>query len=370
MTNIISEIRKQLLDDAFKAIKKAHFKGWLILPTGLGKSSVLVNIIKTLKPKTCWYLCDSTLNRDVTFKNELIKFGAEKYIDKIEFLCYQTAYKLKGGNPDLILADEADFAMTEKYSQVFKNNTSAHIVLVSATLKDDRRALAKKIAPIAYEKGLHQIEGLGALNKSKYYTVKYKLLPEENKRYKAYNNQFSRLLNTRPVNHFKVQQLQLQRKHFLSNLDSGLATCKTLLKDLYKDSHRKILIFCGLSKQADRVCKYSFHTNNENDNDNFNLFDKGDIRVLSVVGKIDRGVNIDGVNTVIFESPGASNTKWQQKSGRARRLAVDETVDIYFLIPYYTDYHGHLKPTIVEKWIYESVGKLDIKPIEYNLKYD
>lgn len=352
--------RDKILEEALKALKESNYNGFVIAPTGVGKSYILIQALKKIKPKgTIWYLCDSELNRDETFKNELIKWGAEKYIDKIEFMCYQTACKIHGAKVDLVLGDEVDFALTSKYKLSLENNKFNHKVLVSATLSPDKRKLAKAIAPIIYEKGLHDIEGEGIVNDSKFYIVNYMLYSNENNKYLGYNNTFVKHINQ--GNKFKIEQTQIMRRLFLSTLSSSSDACKRLLKDLYPESHRKILIFCGTADQADRICKYSFHSKN-NDIGTFKDFDEGKIRILSVVGKVDRGVNINGVNTVIFEAPPRSNTKWQQKSGRGRRLHVDDTLDIYFLVPYYKDKYGKVKPTIVEKYVRESVGKLKINP--------
>ena len=358
--------KDKLQAEALNALKINKYNGIVILPTGVGKSWILIQVLKILNPKKILYLADSTMNRDVTFKNELIKWGCEELIDKIEFLCYQSAYKRENFKYDLVLGDEFDMSCTPEYSKSFLNNKFKHKVLVSATLDDDKRKLAKKIAPIVFEVGLKDIEGDGVLNTTNYYIVKYMLTKQENFAYLKYNAQFAFELNKPKPNKWKIEQLVMQRNLFLNKLESSLRTCKSLLKDLYANKDRKILIFSGVSAQADAVCKYSYHS--KTDEKNFIDFDNGKIRILSVVGKVDRGANIDGVNTIVFEAPFKSKTKQQQKGGRGRRLDVDDVLEIYFLIPYYRDRYGKLKPTVVEKWVYESVGDIDFKPKIYHIK--
>lgn len=364
-----NKLRKELQEEALTALKNNNYTGWSLTPTGSGKSWILIQALKDINPKgKIHYVCDSVLNRDITFKNELIKWGAEKYIPQIEFMCYQTACKRTGGKVELGLFDEADFAACEIYSKSFTNHKYKHKILVSATLSVDKRVLAKKIAPIVYEKDLNDIEGEGIVNESRYFVVNYMLTPQENFKYTNFNARFVKLFNTNG-RQSEIEQTQILRRLFLSTLQSSTNTCKRLLNNLYKDDKRKILIFCGVSKQADAICKYSYHSNNNNI-EAFKDFDKGKIRVLAVVGKVDRGINIDGVNTIIFEAPPKSNTKWQQKSGRGRRLDVDEVLDVYFLVPYYIDKYKQVKPTVVEKYVYESVGKLNIKPTIIDLIKD
>lgn len=103
MRKKISEIRQQILDEAYDSLKENNYNGIVILPTGTGKSSILIKALKDINPKTCWYLCDSTQNRDVTFKHELKLWGLEHLIPNIEFMCYQSACKVHGAKIDLIL---------------------------------------------------------------------------------------------------------------------------------------------------------------------------------------------------------------------------------------------------------------------------
>lgn len=362
----INKEREIIQKEAFEAIKKNNFNAAILLVTGGGKAKVMIDCILALKPKRIFYGADSTRNRDETFKKEMIKWGAEKYIKNTTFMCYQSAYKMKGEEFDLGLFDESDFSITEEYKKVYDNNTFKHKILVSATLDNEKRKLLKKIVPIVYEKDLKDVEGKGVVNDSRYYIVNYMLTSEENKKYLKYNAIFSAELNKPVRDEKKLTSLKIQRNLFLSRLGSSVIACKDLLRKLYKEEHRKILIFAGVASQADKLCKYSYHSHNKADHI-YKDFDEGRIRVMSVVGKVDRGDNINGVNTEIFESPKASKTKWHQKSGRGRRLDVEEELDIFYLLPYYRDRNGVLKPTIVENWIYSSAGSLNIKPEIYKL---
>lgn len=362
----INTDREELQISAFEAIKKAGFVATAQLVTGGGKAKILIDCLKYLKPTgAIWFLTDSRLNRDKTFKDEMIKWGAEEWIDKVEFMCYQTAYKRKGFDVELVLADEVDVVSTQ-YIKALTNNNFKYKILATATINPDKKALIESVAPIVFKRELKDVEGLGIVNESKYYIVKYMLTARENAQYLKYNAIFSSELNKPKKDVKKIQFIQIQRNLFLSKLESSVKKCRELLEVLTKDKRRKILIFCGLSTQADKVCRYSYHGKNEK-NDNLTKFNENKVRTLSVVAKIDRGANIDGINTQIFESPKKSQTKWQQKSGRGRRLAVDEVLDIFYLVPYYRDKFGKLKPTIVESWVFSSAGSLNIKPEIYNL---
>lgn len=362
--------RDKLLLEALAAAKKHGYEGIFILPTGSGKARLMIEIAKILNPKNILYLCNTTLLRDKTFLDEVRKWGADYLIPRMELACYQTACKWQGRHFDLVLGDEFDAALTPIYIKAFTNNTFGKKVLVSATLDADKLRKAKKIAPTIFERTPLKLIEDKVLNKVKFYFVNYNLTAAENGFYLNYNLQFKKLLNqfrTKEVER-KLEMLQIQRKQFLSKLDSSLKVTKWLIDNLSK-RNEKILVFCGLSEQADRVCKHSYHSGN-NDEKLINDFDAGIIKLLAVVNKVDRGLNIDQIRNIIFESTGRSKTRITQRIGRGMRLDVEDTLNVFFLIPHYLDAWGNRKATIVQQWILDSTEDMDltgVKTITYKL---
>lgn len=371
----VDKARRELQLGIVDAIKAAGYNGVAISPTGSGKAFVLIECLKRLKPKgRIFYLCESQINRDKTFKEELIKWEAEEWIEKIEFLCYQTAYKLENQEVELCLADECDF-IAHKYKRAFTHNKFKHIVAVSATLTEEKRKLIESIVPIVYEVGLQEIEEKGLLNKTRYHEVNFLLTPKENLVYLQMSRNFAQLLNDGKANKWKLEMLKIKRGHFLASLESSKRVCKRLIEELLKDVESRIIIFTGLSSQADAVCEHSYHS--KSTENNLIEFHEGRIRALSVVGKVTRGVNIGAIGSkgisspvsrIIFEAPQRSATKFLQKSGRGRRLKNDSVLDVYFCIPFFKNNYGKIMSTIVSKWVKASTESIDYKPIKYNFK--
>lgn len=354
--------RKQV--EMVEAVEGSGFNGIVLAPTGIGKAWVLIECLKRLKPKgRIWYLCDSELNRDETFKKQLNEWGAKRWLDKIEFMCYQSAYKLENEDVELALLDEFDYALTKEYGKTFFKNSFKHLVAVSATLTDDKRKFAESIRPIVYEVGLQDVEDEGLLNKTRYHFVNFMLTTKENDQYLNFSRKFANLLVDGKKNKWRLDFLKIQRGQFLANLESSKLVCRKLVKQLYEDPESRIVIFCGLTSQAEKVCEYAYHSKST-----YNYlkdFDEGTIRLVSVVGKINRGVNINRINRIVFESPTRSSTKFSQRSGRGRRLGVDEVLDVYFLIPYFKNSRGTILPTIVKKYVTESTKAIEYSPIIY-----
>lgn len=356
---MINEAKEKIQKEAFEALEANNFNGFLQIGTGLGKSKILVEVIKALRPINCLYLCDSTLNRDETFKDELVKWGAGEWTELIDFQCYQTAYKYEERHYDLVICDEADFALTPEYAKFFKNNSWDHIVMCSGSLEADKKKMLKGIAPIVYTCDIKEMEESGAVNKANYFLVNYKLSVPENKTYLDFNASFARMLNGESTNTWALNQLKIRRKQFMSKLDSSYQVANKLVKEIKHDyPGEKILIFTGLTEQADKF-KYSYHGKNDKEN-NLKKFHEGEIDEMAVVSKINRGKNIDGIRHTILESVPSSNTKAIQQTGRGRRLDTDEYGNTYFLVPYYTTLRGELKPTIVGTWVSNHTEKLNI----------
>jgi len=334
---MINEERRKLQMEALQALRSNDFRGIVILPTGTGKSYVLIEALKELYQPgmSILYTCDSIRLRDIDFDKELQKWDAQEYSELMEKECYATAYKYGGKHYNILLADEGDYGLTPSYSKLFTENTFDHIIFVSATLDKKKRKLAESIVPIVYEKKIDEIEEKGVINKCDIFYVPYLLNKEENDQYLKFNQRFHHLLqDMNPANQKRLEFLTFERLHFLAGLKSSAYICRELMKDLYsKDANTKMLIFCGSTEQADNVCKYSYHTKSETDW--LDIFNKGEIPALAVCGKVDRGINLEGVNTIIMEFTTASETKMIQKSGRGRRLKVGEVLRLFFLLPYY-----------------------------------
>jgi superfamily II DNA or RNA helicase len=364
---MINEEKRKIQEEAIQALRDNNFNGIVILPTGAGKTFVLIEALRELYQEgmSVLYTCDSQRLRDSDFNKELVKWGAEEYVDKIEKQCYATAYKYEGKHYNILLADEGDYGLTPEYSKTFFNNTFDYIIFVSATLEKNKRSLARKIAPIVYERKIKEIEDKSVINKSQFWFVPFRLNEKENKKYEQFNERFHTLLQQPDdaKRKEKLKFLTLQRSHFLAGLESSLYICRRLMKEIYeKDDKSKILIFSNLTEQADKLCKYSYHAKNVEEG-NLDKFNEGDVQALAVCGKVDRGINLNGVNNIIMEYTTRSETKAIQKLGRGKRLGVDDILNVYFLVPYFVKSWAKNMPmpTIVLSKIHEACKDLGIE---------
>jgi superfamily II DNA or RNA helicase len=313
---MINEERDKLQEEAYNAIKENNFNAAVVLPTGSGKSNIIVRCLRELLfYDTIIYCCDNKDLRDIDFPNELKLWGLEEAMPKVERKCYKSAYKMEGRHFNVAFLDEGDVCLAPEYIKFLKNNTFDHIIFLSATLEDKKRKMLEQFIPVVYEKTLGEVEGTGVINEAEFYFVNFLLNPYENRKYLAYNEAFSKAIKCQEDEN-RLEALRRKRKLFLMGLESSVITCRQLMSQLYRDESNKMLIFCGTKMQAEKVCKFSYHSENAKDSTVLDDLNEGKIRTASVIGKIDRGKNLKGVNTIIFEAPMASKTKFTQKSGK------------------------------------------------------
>jgi superfamily II DNA or RNA helicase len=134
-------------------------------------------------------------------------------------------------------------------------------------------------------------------------------------------------------------------------------TKETYSKKLLSESKNKCIVFANTQKQADSLCKYSYHSSNKNSDDNLVLFKTGKIQRLSCVNQLSEGVTIpDLKEAIILHSYGGSSAKTKQRIGRVLRLNPDDKAIVHILC------YGN---TIDENWVKDALSDLDQKKIRY-----
>lgn len=371
--------RIEMQNEAKTAIRKSGYNATIIATVGFGKTKVMIDLAEELiesgEIKSILYLCDSRRLRDSDkdgFPAELDKWGSEKMRLITRMECYQTVARWVDQKYDLILGDEIDFAITPKYILGLLNNEYKYKILVSGTLTFEKKNILEKIAPIVYRVSTVDAEDAGVINKSEYYIYNYRLSESESKTYNTLTKKIG-ILSAAGATFADTDYMFWirKRKQFLNYLDSSYLHCRKAMQFLWnKNKNSRVVIFCELTDQADRCCKWSFHGKNEQD-DNLGKFQRGEISGLSVVAKIKRGINLKNADAAIFEGFSGSSTEWEQRNGRMKRLKLSEVATIIFLVPWYSkiDNEGNIiwKPTVVQNWINratENISNIHFKTLK------
>ncbi len=377
-------------------------KALIVVSTGAGKARIAILVIQKLKPKKVLILTESTTNRDITFKEELKKWD-KSIIKKTKFMTYQLAYKMTKDLSDyIIIADEADFAFTHAYGKVFKTYKDIPTLAMTGYVTEEKYEEFKKYLPRIEEITAEHLQEHKILNKVKFVFIQFCLNKEkdiiikykkgneeksfpqsENGMYNYYQKEErkwrSLLLQAetkgddkkiKTAEYMLFKKIPSQRKELLYKLNSSISIVRKLMDDILKDEHNKVITFSERTAQADKLSKYPYHGKIDDTKAKklFKQFQKGTIRELATCAKINRGVNVEGLNCAILESYNSSVTSAIQKRGRLMRLDTDKIATFYIMMPYYTNLNGEIKPTRAVNWarnIFKTVNYDEHKIINY-----
>ena len=377
-----------------KWIKEGKF-GTVLLSTGGGKSKLGTDIIKEVLSEIeshdipILIGVDKTSNRDITWKNELEKWGVDLNLVRIE--CYQTIYRWKAKDIGLFIADEIDVALTEKYSKSFLNNTIKCFLGLTATITTEKEQLLNKFAPIFYRFTTEDAQVAGLINStviiehyvplSKVRDIKTKFghwseeakyvwfedkLMKNNKLIKDNTIEASRITDTFArqavlAKNNKIyagnKSMTNRRAKFLKELIS-LDSYAVALKNAIAKEGNKVLLFAKYTKTVDKFGD-SYHYNNKNDN--VEKFNADEIKYLGVCKTVSRGVSFTKLNHIIGHSYDGTETYYTQAlQGRATRLDVSELAFIHILIPIITE-GTNIRHTRAIDWYNNMTEKVNTK---------
>jgi superfamily II DNA or RNA helicase len=332
----------------------------IVLGTGGGKSKVAIDIVNTLKAKHVLILVNSIALVD-SWRVELTKYyeGSITRDRTITVDTYQSAYKWSKVFCDMIIYDEVDFAVSPEYSKVFSLKAEYKLGLTGFVPAEKMLYLGATL-PICYTKTAQELQEEGVLNRSELIFVEYPLsrirtikvplkkggafYQSENEYYAYYHKQVQQaqialtharqeykiyqLTDTsdndlRDLNElkkvekaeFKVKMMVAKRKKILNSLQSSLLVVGQLVEQIEEDRNNKIVIFCGVTDQCDRLGYPTYHGKKSSTEKDLSNLNSGKINVLGVCKAIDRGVNLIGVNYLIKESFDGSEVAFHQTHG-------------------------------------------------------
>ena len=113
-------------------------------------------------------------------------------------------------------------------------------------------------------------------------------------------------------------------------------------KKLLDQAKDKCILFANEQKQADALCKHSYHSSNKDSEANMEKFEQGKITKLSCVLQLSEGANVSGLKKIILLHAYGNNKKSAQRIGRGLRLNPDELCEVDILC---------FKDSVDVKWV-------------------
>lgn len=398
------DVRDKVQQEAKEAFLSSDRKRTIIASVGAGKSKIALDIIKELNPQRILLLTNAITLRDVNWKDEFVKFGMGNYWDRVVSKTYQGSYdneELKTTEWDLIIADEIDFACTIVYSLCF--DIPAKVVLgLTGFITKDKREILEEYFPVCYEIGTEEMQEGSLLNKSEFIFIEFPLSKErtiekklkkggtfkqsENGEYEYWDKAFQKAMIVKSTIEKKYRLLGIpfagtpewtkadwnfkfaatKRKALLHNLTSSAKVVGQLLNRIINTPGNKVLIFSANTKQCDKFPNTFHNKKVEATLDDLNT---GRVKIMSVVKKITRGVNLIGVNYLIRESYDGSEEIFNQSHGRLLRLRPDQVAKYIILVPMYEAlvrqpggvFRKTILPTQASSWIQKMTNSFSMK---------
>jgi superfamily II DNA or RNA helicase len=370
----------------------------LELPTGMGKTKQAIELIKFYKPTRVLILVPKRVLKDEWGK-EFKKWYPENKETGICVACYASIEKY-AFEWDMVIFDEAHH-ISERCIEALQSFKITRSILLSATLKQAqknalrnhfksihffkvsmREAIEDAVLPepIIYKYPLqldnHRITESFVKNKRAkggettiYYGQRFLAVKDKTTKYivkctqQEYYDQASEMIEWYKKKFYEIQddtwknmwlRACLDRLVWLSDIKLPIST--KISEYLHKQKCRS-LIFCASIEQSDRLNVSSVHSQNKYSDRVLNLFNKGELDIISTVNCLNEGVNLVDCRAGIFNVINSSEILTIQKIGRILRHKQPIVI-----IPYYM---GTREEELVNKML-ENIKPENIKTI-FNL---
>ena len=298
-----------------------------------------------------------------SWKSDAEQFGFHHVLDKITFTTYLSLRK-QDLNYDIVYLDECHSLLSSHDTWLSQYRGKILGLTGTPPVKEgsEKYEMVSKHCPIKYRYITDDAVSDSILNdyrvyvhmlhmdsKSTFYTkTKKRTFPTTE--VKSYNYWSQRVLEAQT---YKDRQIStVMRMKAMQEFPSKERYATKLLSTISD----KCILFCNTQDQADKLCEYSYHSNNPDSSDNLDMFKSGRIDKLSCVLQLNEGVNIPNLKHGIIMHSYGNERKFAQRLGRLLRLNPDDTAHVHVLC--YED-------SIDEKWVRDALESFDESKIQY-----
>ena len=366
---------------ALNAWARNNCVGSIIAGTGFGKSRCGV--------LACKYVLDSvhnskaiilvpTIQLQEQFVDEFHKWGCENYLDRIEILCYQSAYKLQNQQYSLVVCDEIHLGLSKEYIKFFRNNSYNHILAMTATLPEDMMYKLEllKMAPKIYEITLDQCVAMNLVSPYKIYCIPLELTFGERLEYDDIHREFVEhkvALGPDAFNLAKVfiksAKASSEEKYHAAGFYKTIRERKAIIdqanakidkfKELINDNlDKRIISFGGLNEFTTKLAEsvnplaeiYHSKRTLKQRREALRRFKEGEVNILCSTKALNQGLDIPNANVGIICGLTSKALSMIQRIGRLIRFEKNKIGKIYIL---------YIKDSQEEKWLKNSVRDLN-----------
>ena len=361
----MNEIRQQVQNDALHAINKKKGNVGVAVSMGVGKTLIGLRHMEYIYTDSLHVLVVAPKKSILkSWQDEIKKFKMEYLLPHIEFSTYISLNK-QSLNYDAVYLDECHNLLFshDQWLSSFKGKIVGLTGTPPRTASSEKGKMVSKHCPISYEYITDNAIDAGILNDYKIMVHMVDLSESKNLLKKLKNGKSFPSSELADYNYWtnrileavSQKDLQISRVMRMKAM-MGYTTKEVYGKKLLDKISDKCILFANTHEQADRLCQYSYHSSNNQSEDNLEKFKDGRINKLSCVLQLNEGVNIPNLKQGIIMHAYGNERKSAQRLGRLLRLSPTETSTVHILC--YRD-------TVDEHWVRQALEDYDQSKIEY-----
>ena len=357
--------RDQIQKDAL-TIALNNKRCGLGISMGVGKTLIGLNYIDHLQGKNMGKLrvlvVAPKLSIFDSWKNDAEKFNID--IENIEFTTYLSLSKYNPQEFDIVILDECHSLLDSHLN--FLGHYTGRILGLTGTPprydNSEKGRMVSQFCPIRFTYITDDAVDDNILNDYKIIVHKMSLSNDTTIEVKLKDKSFF-TSESRNYSYWtqRVYEASGPKQRQITSVMRMRAlmefeTKEDYVKKLLDGIDDKCIVFANTQKQADKLCKYSVHSKNNDADENLQKFKDGEIETLSCVMQLNEGVNIPNLKAGIIMHAYGNERKSNQRIGRLLRLNPTETATVHILC---------YKDTVDEKWVEEALKDLDSNKIKY-----
>lgn len=341
----------------------------VVLGTGVGKTLVGLNHMeRNTTPLNKVLVVAPKRSIFQSWIDDAEKFDLQHLLGRIVFSTYLSLNKHNPKDFDIVYLDEAH-SLLDSHRDFLENYKGKILGLTGTPPKhggSEKGQLVREFCPVVYtfkadeaienkiindyQIIVHEI----SLGTDKNYAVKNKNLTFKTSEVDNYNYWSRRIdVGSGPIHILRVMRMKAMMEY---------PSKEKYAKILFNNIDSKCILFANTQEQADKLCNYSYHSNNSDSDRNLELFKEGTVNKLSTVLQLSEGVNIPNLKQGIIMHAYGNERKASQRIGRLLRLNPDDKAIIHILC--YVD-------TVDQKWVTDALEGFDQNKIlwkDFNIK--
>lgn len=356
-----SKIQKEIVDSL---PLKPH--GRLLLAPRVGKSKLVIDIIKKNNPKLILWVTPSAELADKNIPEEFETWKAKKFSDRLTTTTWASLNKIQGYF-DMIILDEEQFATENNLSTLLNGSLTCDYTISmtgTQTKHETKKELYKALKlPVLYRLSINEAVDIGILANYSIKVVQVRMGTEKNIKAGSKDKPF---MTTESSNYLyldsTVDKAIHQRKkdvvfRILARMraiyDSPTKT--TVAKFLMENLKGRKLFFCATIKQAEVISEFFYHS--KTTDKDVQRFIKGEIDNIALVNAGGIGWTYKDIDhLVMVQADSDNNGSTSQKIARTLLEQKNYKATIWLIC---------LMGTQDEKWIESALENFDKSKVEY-----